>query len=233
MAFELKCSYDPSEHTFLHKIAFNNVIQEVILSCLSPLEILRFGRTCRLVHFVVKGYIRRTFDINRFLTRFFLDPIAFRKVQARTGTLISGSSALQYLDRSSYPESDLDLYVPVQSVAQMIGWLVASGYDFVPSTEQAQDWREAVAQAKSSALADHAYGSDGIQAVFTFSKVSHHDPTMKLKVQCIVAERAPMELILQFHSSKQAFIIIYHVTSILLLTTSFAPFSLRHERYFL
>lgn len=206
MTSELKCSYDPSEHTFLHKIAFNNVIQEVILSCLSPIEFLRFGRTCRLVHSIVKRYIKRAFDINRFLARFFPDPVAFRKVQARTGTLLSGSSALQYLDRSSYPESDLDLYVPAQSDVQMIGWLVASGYSFIPATGHASDWREAVAQAKSSAFADHAYGSDGIRAVFTFSKPSHRDPTTKLKVQCIIAERAPMELVLQFHSSKQAFI---------------------------
>lgn len=49
--------------------------------------------------------MRVAFDINRCLSRFFTSPSAFRSLQARTGTLISGSIALQFLDRVRYHDT--------------------------------------------------------------------------------------------------------------------------------
>ena len=49
----------------------------------------------------------------KLLSRYFHHPETFRHLQATTGTVISGSSALQFFDRSYYAKSDLDLYVPL------------------------------------------------------------------------------------------------------------------------
>jgi len=192
------------EHVFLDQIVFNNIIQETLFLHLTPLEFLRFARTCRLVHSIVNSYIKRSFNINRFLTRFFSDPVAFRSLQARTGTLISGSSALQFFDRTFYPESDLDLYVPKQSDRKVISWLTLNGYKFVPGTGQPLDLEEAIIQSHPDAGADApqmAYDSGNMQAVFTFSKPSIRAHDADLKVQCIISKIAPLELILKFHST--------------------------------
>ena len=48
------------------------------------------------------------------LARFFPDPgdvLAFRQLQTELQSLVSGSHALQLLDRTVYQDSDLDLYV--------------------------------------------------------------------------------------------------------------------------
>ena len=42
--------------------------------------------------------------------RYFADPAAFRELQLRTGLIISGSTALQFLDRTTYEGADLDIY---------------------------------------------------------------------------------------------------------------------------
>ncbi|TCD68642.1 hypothetical protein EIP91_010297 [Steccherinum ochraceum] len=184
---------------FLEKIILNNVIQEIILFYLTPLEIFRFSKSCRMVHIIVQGYCKRTWNINRSLSRFFLDPIDFRNMQARTGTLISGSFALQFFDRTFYPDSDLDLFVDKQSVMEVASWLVCNGYSFVPSKDQLKDWEEAITLMKR--LEDHNYDSRCIDGVFTFCKPSPVDPTRQLKVQCIVGIKAPMDVILRFHST--------------------------------
>jgi hypothetical protein len=61
----------------------------------------------------VKDYFARAFNIEKRLSRYFDDPKSFRKLQAETLTVISGSTALQFFQRNFYPESDLDLYVHV------------------------------------------------------------------------------------------------------------------------
>lgn len=198
-----------SEHVFLDKLVFNNVIHETLFFYMTPLEFLRFARICRKVYHIVKSYIKRTFNINRFLTRFFPDPIAFRSLQARTGTLISGSSALQFLDRTFYPKSDLDLYMSTQVAEEVITWLVEAGFDFVPHQWQAQVLSDAVAVLNPdthdlaiAAFADHPlYASSTIKAVFTFVKPSTDPNGTPLKVQCIVAIVTPMSVICSFHSS--------------------------------
>lgn len=58
-------------------------------------------------------------------------------MQARLAILISGSNALQFLDSTFYPESDLDLYVWEDSVEEVGHWLMEhEGYSFAPSRDQ-------------------------------------------------------------------------------------------------
>jgi hypothetical protein len=150
--------------------------------------------------------------------RFFCNPIDFRSLQARTGTLISGSNALQFLDRTFYAESDLDLYTHPGHSREVGLWLIRhEGYQFVPSASQAADF-EALVKDNWDGLAKRydpdndvdmvqgqRYRLTGIGAVYTFAKDKDVDGAPPLKVQIIEAETNPLQCVLGFHSRSYGF----------------------------
>lgn len=177
------------------------------------MSILRVGRTCKVAHQAVALYIKRAFNINRLLKRFFSEVIAFRTLQARTGTLISGSVALQFFDREFYPCSDLDLYVHMRHRREVGRWLMQHNYCFVPATHQAVGFEEAATEALSG-LGENLYGMPGVAAILNFVReeegtvaASAGNTSSALKVQLIVSRRTPMEVILGFHSSESRHVI--------------------------
>ncbi|KAF8431605.1 hypothetical protein L210DRAFT_3651003 [Boletus edulis BED1] len=183
-------------------------VYDLIFSCLSPRSLTRVALTCRAASSAAAEFKTRAFNINRHFTRYFTDPIVFRSLQARTNSLVSGSNALQFLDRTFYPESDLDLYTHPGHSFEVAQFLVeVEGYHYVPREYQTKDWkvatksywdgteRRAVAQGTSP----HAYTKPGIRAVSTFKKHSLNQEY--LTVQIIEASSSPFESILGFHST--------------------------------
>jgi hypothetical protein len=177
----------------------------------SPASLIDIGRTCRLARSATSSFHRRAFNINRHLSRFVSDPLSFRSLQARTATLISGSNALQFFDRTFYPESDLDLYTHLGNEQEVGQWLLEDGYTFVPNSIQTANFKSATFDgtvfiedrmpANATQLdEEHAqmYRISGVKGVYTFTKGSGTDP---LKVQIIVTESTPLHAILSFHSS--------------------------------
>jgi hypothetical protein len=79
----------------------------------------------------IRAYL---WDINEKLGRFFMNPQAFRTELGRADALISGSFALQFFARRSWPESDLDVYLRDGDGVDHLGqYLVeVEGYDLVP-----------------------------------------------------------------------------------------------------
>ena len=166
---------------------------------------MRLTRTCRLIHALVHSFLKRTFNINRFLSRFFSDPIDFRSLQARTGTLISGSYALQFFDRTFYPESDLDLYVSYKSDTEVTDWLVQVGYVYTPREKQPPTIEEALEDTRrflGEEEHDEEYIDASILGVLNFQKSVPGEIDRDLKVQCIIAREEPVVSIFRFHSSK-------------------------------
>lgn len=89
---------------------FNNaLLHREILTYLSVATLYRLSYTCRTHYDLVTDYMLHIFNINHQLRDYFTDPLSFRELQARTGMIISGSFALQFLHRVAYPNSDLDL----------------------------------------------------------------------------------------------------------------------------
>lgn len=72
---------------------------DTILQYLSPGDVARLQCTCKIISDALIAWKRAAYNINRFLERFFKDPVTFRVLQAQTNLLISGSSALQFMDR--------------------------------------------------------------------------------------------------------------------------------------
>jgi hypothetical protein len=155
-------------------------------------------------------FSHRAYNIHRHLSRFLSEPLNFRSLQARTGTLIAGSNALQFLDRTFYPKSDMDLYVHPGHVREVFDYLVErEGYKFKPDSTQPKDYRKIVSddwdgtQIRDESLAHDElllyYQIRGVESVFSIEK---HGPDGLLKIQLIACETSPFDAIINFHSSE-------------------------------
>lgn len=211
----------------IHRAFRCQPVCESLLDHLSARSLVRFSAVCHLSRDLVFAYYRYRFSINQHLARFFEDPVAFRSLQARTGTLISGSNALQFFDRTHYPESDLDIYTYPGYAAEVGMELLKYGYEFVPSWYQTGGTgfeevekldhpppSESTGPGNSlQALGDAATDADvfhlqlydvkGMRAVYCFTKgVGKQQPPLRL--QLIATSTSPLECILGFHSSKSS-----------------------------
>lgn len=187
---------------FIRRILPIDLLSRAIFSHCPPSALLRLMRTSSIVHDEVTRYMQSAFNINRILSRFFEDTTSFRSLQAQTGTLISGSTALQFFDRSSYPGSDLDIYVHMAWRETVGCWLHRNGYEFVPNDQQSPDFHKAINDTRFLEN-EGIYFMRGVAGVFNFvKKVSDEEDSEELKVQMIVAAGSPMEVILYFHSSE-------------------------------
>ncbi|KAH9947185.1 hypothetical protein B0H21DRAFT_876842 [Amylocystis lapponica] len=153
---------------FTDSVLHIDLICELIFSCCSPAALVQTAATCRVAKESVHSYIQYAFNINRRLSRYFSDPLAFRSLQARTATLISGSFALQFFDRSFYPTSDLDLYVHMRHRREVGRWLLGAGYAFAPTPYQYPDFEVAVADPLTVAPGG-IYDMPGIACIFNFT----------------------------------------------------------------
>ncbi|KAI0371470.1 hypothetical protein BV20DRAFT_941761, partial [Pilatotrama ljubarskyi] len=229
---------------FAERILHIELIYEPVFDASSAATLLRIARTCRIAHHAVAAYTRVAFDVDRLLARFFPSPAApcssvcsapaphvhaelydraraFRSLQARTGTLVSGSSALQFFDRTVYPESDLDLYVHMRHRREVGRWLLQEGYRFVPTPYQDPRFEVEVVHGMAQGV-NGIYRMPGVAGILTFTKPApkelrppHAEVELEdelelqsepqeervLKVQVIVAKNTPMEAILAFHST--------------------------------
>ena len=93
------------------KMFVRHPVYDKILSCLSPVSLTRMSYVNHTVRSATQDFASRAYNVNRRLLRFVKDPVTFRSLMARTRMVISGSFALQFFDRTFYPESDLDLYL--------------------------------------------------------------------------------------------------------------------------
>ncbi|KZT30878.1 hypothetical protein NEOLEDRAFT_1159954 [Neolentinus lepideus HHB14362 ss-1] len=168
-------------------------IYDLILAQLSPAGLVRIGtsHTCKLAQAAVFSFYGRAFNINRHLSRFFNDPLAFRSFQARTASLISGSSALQFLD-------------------QLGRWLMdREGYEYKPYETQETDFEKLDEREDFRLFANEMYKIQRVEAVFSFERSVQGEGAEPLKVQVIVATQPPLQCILGFHSTVVMNIISY------------------------
>ena len=166
-------------------------------------NILRSGSCC---HSAVTSYARRAFNIDALLQSFFNNPFAFRQVQQLTGTLISGSQALQFFTREHYSSSDMDLYVRVDFAEALCTWLIASeGYEHM--RRQNDPIMETGPGMLNAFILPSAYygkanpDGHGIAAVLDFRRVVLNKARV---VQVIIVRGAPIGIILRFPTSKES-----------------------------
>ena len=181
----------------------------LILDSCSAKGLVLLLRTSHAIRGIVFNYMKRTFDVDKLLSRYFTYPLSFRQLQACTGTLISGSTALQFFDRTFYPESDLDIYVPRAWRSEVGRFLLQAGYKFVRHPPQHPTFINAVFEHGVSTATANYGNFKGISGVFNFEKDGRHGE--KLKIQLMVAVRSAIEPILHYHSSQSFTIDVMHV----------------------
>ncbi|TFY67877.1 hypothetical protein EVG20_g3780 [Dentipellis fragilis] len=127
---------DDAGPTCFHDVFSNRLILENVFSFATPATIIHIGQACRSAHEIVLEWLPFAFNINRHLSRFFHDPVAFRSFQARTSSLIGGLQALKFLDRSAYDDPKdadpvLDLYVYNNFASDTARFIIGSaGYEY-------------------------------------------------------------------------------------------------------
>jgi hypothetical protein len=198
---------------FRSELLINHTIHDAMFAYTSTLDLISFAHTCVEAREAIQSYNIRVYDIERFLRRFFTDPSGFRQLQRATGTLISGSAALQFMDRTYYPNSDLDIYVHPGHAIAVGRWVTASeGYSFLPSEGQSPDVFETDVPNRPwlppappeniqvDAISTANYRARSIDAVFSFTRPTWTGPASR--VQIILTKHSPLQCILSFHSSE-------------------------------
>ncbi|KAF7969313.1 hypothetical protein HWV62_27749 [Athelia sp. TMB] len=170
----------------------------------SPAALIKFSRTCQAAYNSVQSWRAKAFAINTHLSRFFLDPIGFRNLQARTGSLISGSNALQFLDRTFYEESDLDLYVhSAHGIEVGIHLMTLEGYVYLggndstlppTGTRDTEEFMVDEIEARET-----LYSAGAIHDVLRFTKLDLDG--RRLHLQLILTITSCFETVMRFHST--------------------------------
>lgn len=171
------------------------------------MDLIHFGQINNAARIAVTHYNQLNFDLKRVLSPYFSEEEtkSFRQLQITTGTVISGSTALQLFDRTTYPESDLDIYVEHRYRRDVGWWLMNIGYKYKPSgSEPSKTFAKALSM-WSPETWEAEYALDhGVTDIFNFFKAGS-----KRKVQLISTRRCTMEVILNFHSSMLITFVIY------------------------
>lgn len=166
-------------------------------------DIFRVSRTTCLMRGLTQGYWSWKLNVARVLQPFFcsIEQIhLFLQMMHRTGSIVSGSTALQLFERTYYEESDLDFYVNVENVGEVYGWLTEAGFQRVEQDEAKQ----------RMVIGDSYPVIDEIEKVEGYVKVS--SPKI---LQVITTKNSPVLAVLKFHSSKLLLVHYIHTYRIL------------------
>lgn len=178
-------------------------------------DLLRLRRVNHFLKRLVKRVRPRRFSITTSLAYYFNDPDAFRKLQAHTGAVISGSFALNFFLPHGRAHPDLDVYVSFEAAETVGRWLFMNGFELNPfgalfhSTNHVNviqtpaygsdvaAFVNAVRRLRNQSVAENFY-IRGVMGVFEFVKSVDGQAR---KVELVVVRRSPMETILDFNSS--------------------------------
>ncbi|TFK60847.1 hypothetical protein BDN72DRAFT_723654, partial [Pluteus cervinus] len=107
-------------------------------------DLIRFASINVWARDLVSGYMAEHFSIYKLLEPFFHSPdiTALRKLQQELGVVISGSQALQFFDRRTFEDSDLDLYAHSTVSPRVEAWLSSVGYKRAVIVERPEVARE-------------------------------------------------------------------------------------------
>ncbi|KAJ3831019.1 hypothetical protein F5878DRAFT_123942, partial [Lentinula raphanica] len=126
----------------------HSVTVEKILGFLDFIELQHLRRTCHTANIYVADFHRRAYNISHILLPYLNDVEIkeFRGIQASTGMVISGSSALQFFNRETYDTEhhhpDLDTYCLLGKCDVVGRWLLSTGYEYHPRRNQLQSFQD-------------------------------------------------------------------------------------------
>ncbi|TFK63210.1 hypothetical protein BDN72DRAFT_928939 [Pluteus cervinus] len=96
-----------------------------IFAMLSPWNVYNFANVEPYFEDVVQGYCNQAFDVKRVLSKHLFpnEMTELHKIMRDCGAIISGSTALELLERVHYPGSTLDIYIEWTHARRLVLWL--------------------------------------------------------------------------------------------------------------
>lgn len=181
----------------------------------TPRTLFVFSTLSRRLYALVKWYEKSAWDIDEYLSAWFLFPRPFRCMLGNSNALISGPPALQFLDRYRNPETSLDIFIRNDQVIPMGDFLSNCGYTFVSGEGASRDFRtiaKRVALTVQSNCYNRSFLSDlgSIVHIFVFAKSSvfASDEATIRSVKLNLTRYDPIRHILNFPSSKLSLVSI-------------------------
>ncbi|TRM55196.1 hypothetical protein BD626DRAFT_352223, partial [Schizophyllum amplum] len=192
-----------------------NSCDDMLCSCMDVADLISYSLVCRDTRRTVDNYKRRAYRLHRVLCRFmsYDDVDRFRVLQTLTGAVVSGSIALQFLDRVNYSACDMDVYTDVHHVYEVFAFFSNIGYLYQPRISHARDAMDEEAVPTNEV----GYKIRSVAGVYNFTRPSC--PTAK--VQLIIARHAVIDVILDFHSCNS-----HHLAVVMNIITHYAAYSL-------
>ena len=141
-------SYLPANPTNAMSSKINNLIltildhdavYDALFSHCTPGTIHHISHMCGSAQCAILDYNARAYDINTHLRCFVTNPDLFRTMQELYWFIVSGSFTLHFMDRTIYPESNMDLYVNEKKAITLAKWIMQEGgrgYMFAPQGDQ-------------------------------------------------------------------------------------------------
>ncbi|TFK85004.1 hypothetical protein K466DRAFT_601544 [Polyporus arcularius HHB13444] len=194
----------------LFLLTANACVLDVLFGLLDPHEVMRFHRVSQRTAAAVQFYMKRAWDLDTYLHRWFDPPLVhdFYDRLDENNAIVSGSAVLRFLQRAApYPNSDLDVYVPLPGLLDMGRWLQQIGYRYKPrgggplllfdvaALTLPSRW---MVSRKNAPQSYNTLMFPTLYEVFDFERPE--DP-VRSRVQVIAVEGDPREHVLTFHST--------------------------------
>lgn len=189
-----------------------------LISFWNVVDLNRVASTSRSIH----AALQQCWTVDTGLARWFDNPFDFRQMLGNCGAVVSGSTAVQFFDRTRYPASDLDIVIPITTTYSMGLWLMENGYTFQPRGTDFTDFVASLVTVMKRSRS-HRLAKPMIR-VFDFYGHPLSASDTGRHVQLITTRDDPFAHILQYHSSECA-----NLASIAVLTQP-SIHSCCHER---
>lgn len=188
----------------------NPTLYDEVFSALDPYTKYRLRSLSKGCRQAIDHFDRRAFNISKHLSSFFLDPIAFRNIQQKTGTIIAGVSALEFLDRR-HPGDDMDIIVHPGHAKEVGQWLLQQeNYKFC---HQNRTFEEVIRPDDRALLmvalsTPHTlFSKIGYTSVHRFDRCDEEGVVKTIWLY--LSQYCPIHAILQLHSSKFSNIVLF------------------------
>ncbi|KAI4294440.1 hypothetical protein K525DRAFT_145583, partial [Schizophyllum commune Loenen D] len=168
-------------------------------SLLDAASLANYGQASRETRRSVLAYSRLAFQLRCSLRKFMSEQQVnpFRDIMRLTGTVISGSVALHFFERTPVGDADLDLITEGQHAEHLISFITSLGYKYTPRHAQQKELQVAIRYARFRyAVRDqHVYPlPDTVLDVLSFKADSSI-------IQVLIAANSAIDTILSFHST--------------------------------
>ncbi|KAJ7135563.1 hypothetical protein C8R44DRAFT_869289 [Mycena epipterygia] len=169
-----------------------------------PRDIARSAAVSSTMYGIIQHHRHLVWDPDTHFQPWFRAPAeTFRGMLRICGAIVTGSQILQFFNRTSYPDSDMDIFMRVGGLWYMGGWLRSQGYTFAAVSSDYRLFRRQVMRLCSRMMTDHPAHNPAIRGVYNFHRYVASQTVVHLqKIQLIAVDMDPVHhVIFDFHST--------------------------------